>query len=200
MGDPPSWWNRVAAAAACANMWTRASAPAHPGAGADGTGSMARRDHKAEEETQLELLEVQHTTVYRYRRPVTFGPHRLMLRPRDGHDLRLVATELDDLAGEHVEVGLRRAGQFGDDRHPARARERAALRQPADHRAVRLAAAARRGRAERGPLPLRLLDAGPLRSRPDAGAALHDPADRPGPGRAASCAVPRPTRWRCWPT
>jgi transglutaminase-like putative cysteine protease len=75
-------------------MWTRASAPAHPGAGADGIGFMARRDHKAEEETQLELLEVQHTTVYRYRKPVTFGPHRLMLRPRDGHDLRLVSTEL----------------------------------------------------------------------------------------------------------
>jgi transglutaminase-like putative cysteine protease len=43
----------------------------------------------------LALLAVQHTTTYRYRRPVTFGPHRLMLRPRDGHDLRVLATELD---------------------------------------------------------------------------------------------------------
>ncbi len=41
------------------------------------------------------LTTVQHTTVYRYRQPVTFGPHRLMLRPRDGHDLRLLATELE---------------------------------------------------------------------------------------------------------
>ena len=41
------------------------------------------------------MLEVQHTTVYRYSRPVAFGPHRLMLRPRDGHDLRLLATELE---------------------------------------------------------------------------------------------------------
>lgn len=41
------------------------------------------------------MLTVQHTTVYRYRRPVTFGPHRLMLRPRDGHDLRLLTTELE---------------------------------------------------------------------------------------------------------
>ena len=41
------------------------------------------------------MLTVQHTTVYRYRQPVTFGPHRLMLRPRDGHDLRLLATELE---------------------------------------------------------------------------------------------------------
>jgi transglutaminase-like putative cysteine protease len=42
----------------------------------------------------MTLLEVYHTTVYRYRRPVTFGAHRLMLRPRDGHDLRLVSTSL----------------------------------------------------------------------------------------------------------
>jgi transglutaminase-like putative cysteine protease len=41
------------------------------------------------------VLTVRHTTVYRYRRPVSFGPHRLMLRPRDGHDLRLLASELD---------------------------------------------------------------------------------------------------------
>jgi transglutaminase-like putative cysteine protease len=44
--------------------------------------------------TALNVLTVQHTTIYRYRRPVTFGAHRLMLRPRDGHDLRLLATEL----------------------------------------------------------------------------------------------------------
>ncbi len=50
---------------------------------------------KPGEETILDLLEVQHTTVYRYLRPVEFGPHRLMLRPRDGHDLRLVTTELE---------------------------------------------------------------------------------------------------------
>ncbi|HEX8664226.1 MAG TPA: transglutaminase family protein [Beijerinckiaceae bacterium] len=37
---------------------------------------------------------VHHTTVYRYARAVAFGPHRMMLRPRDSHDLRLVATEL----------------------------------------------------------------------------------------------------------
>ena len=47
------------------------------------------------EETTLDVLTVEHTTTYRYRRPVTFGPHRLMLRPRDGHDLRLLASELD---------------------------------------------------------------------------------------------------------
>ena len=39
-------------------------------------------------------LAVRHETVYRYARPVTFGEHRLMFRPRDSHDLRLVETSL----------------------------------------------------------------------------------------------------------
>ncbi|MCE1236771.1 MAG: transglutaminase family protein [Hyphomicrobiales bacterium] len=39
-------------------------------------------------------LAVRHETTYRYRRPVVFGPHRLMIRPRDGHDLRVVESEL----------------------------------------------------------------------------------------------------------
>jgi transglutaminase-like putative cysteine protease len=42
----------------------------------------------------MRLLTVRHATTYRYARPVSFGQHRLMLRPRDSHDLRLVAAEL----------------------------------------------------------------------------------------------------------
>jgi transglutaminase-like putative cysteine protease len=42
----------------------------------------------------LSILNVRHTTVYRYRRPVALGDHRLMLRPRDSHDLRLIQTNL----------------------------------------------------------------------------------------------------------
>jgi transglutaminase-like putative cysteine protease len=42
----------------------------------------------------MKPLTVRHLTTYRYGRPVAFGPHRLMLRPRDSHDLRLVRTEL----------------------------------------------------------------------------------------------------------
>jgi len=42
----------------------------------------------------LKTLTVRHTTVYRYANAVTLGEHRLMLRPRDSHDLRLFATEL----------------------------------------------------------------------------------------------------------
>jgi len=42
----------------------------------------------------MKLLTVRHATTYRYSAPVRFGPHRLMLRPRDSHDLRLVGAEL----------------------------------------------------------------------------------------------------------
>jgi transglutaminase-like putative cysteine protease len=42
----------------------------------------------------MKLLTVRHATTYRYAAPVTFGQHRLMLRPRDSHDLRLVGAEL----------------------------------------------------------------------------------------------------------
>ena len=43
----------------------------------------------------MSVLTVQHMTAYHCARPVSFGPHRLMLRPRDGHDLRVLATQLD---------------------------------------------------------------------------------------------------------
>ncbi len=42
----------------------------------------------------MTVLTVTHTTTYRYRRPVRFDQHRLMLRPRDSHDLRLLDTAL----------------------------------------------------------------------------------------------------------
>jgi len=38
--------------------------------------------------------DIVHTTVYRYREPVRFGEHRVMFRPRDSHDLRVLATDL----------------------------------------------------------------------------------------------------------
>jgi transglutaminase-like putative cysteine protease len=38
------------------------------------------------------ILRVTHRTEYRYRQPVVLGPHRLMCRPRDSHDLRLLDT------------------------------------------------------------------------------------------------------------
>jgi transglutaminase-like putative cysteine protease len=42
----------------------------------------------------MRRLRVQHSTVYRYARPVIFGDHRMMLRPLASHDLHLVATLL----------------------------------------------------------------------------------------------------------
>ncbi|RZL91691.1 MAG: transglutaminase family protein, partial [Variovorax sp.] len=38
--------------------------------------------------------DIVHTTLYRYSKPVTFGDHRVMFRPRDSHDLRVLATDL----------------------------------------------------------------------------------------------------------
>ncbi|SEA00662.1 transglutaminase family protein [Variovorax sp. YR216] len=38
--------------------------------------------------------DITHTTVYRYRKPVRFGLHRVMFRPRESHDLRVLATDL----------------------------------------------------------------------------------------------------------
>lgn len=39
-------------------------------------------------------VSITHRTTYRYAEPVTFGEHRLMTRPRDSHDLRLVEATL----------------------------------------------------------------------------------------------------------
>jgi transglutaminase-like putative cysteine protease len=43
----------------------------------------------------MPILTINHKTVYRYNRPVAFGEHRIMLRPRDGHDLRVLSSNLD---------------------------------------------------------------------------------------------------------
>jgi transglutaminase-like putative cysteine protease len=42
----------------------------------------------------LNILRVSHRSEYRYRQPVVLGAHRLMCRPRDSHDLRLLDTGL----------------------------------------------------------------------------------------------------------
>ncbi|WP_046829592.1 transglutaminase family protein [Afipia massiliensis] len=43
----------------------------------------------------MPLLTIHHKTEYRYDRPVAFGEHRIMLRPRDGHDIRVLSERLD---------------------------------------------------------------------------------------------------------
>ena len=63
----------------------------------------------------MTILNVLHRTTYRYARPVTFGEHRRMMRPRDSHDLRLLETSLtlrpaatvrwlDDVFGNSVAI------------------------------------------------------------------------------------------------
>ena len=43
----------------------------------------------------MPLLTIHHKTEYRYAHPVAFGEHRIMLRPRDGHDLRVLSSNLE---------------------------------------------------------------------------------------------------------
>jgi Bacterial transglutaminase-like N-terminal region len=40
------------------------------------------------------ILSINHITTYRYRRPVGFGAHRMMLRPRDDENQKVLRTEL----------------------------------------------------------------------------------------------------------
>ncbi len=40
-------------------------------------------------------ISIDHRTTYRYAGPVRLGPHRLMLRPRETRDLRLISFELE---------------------------------------------------------------------------------------------------------
>jgi transglutaminase-like putative cysteine protease len=42
----------------------------------------------------MTVLHITHKTTYVYKKPVEFGEHRLMSRPRDSHDLRLLDTTL----------------------------------------------------------------------------------------------------------
>lgn len=43
----------------------------------------------------MPLIEIRHTTEYRYAKAVPLGPHQMMLRPRETRDLRLVSFDLD---------------------------------------------------------------------------------------------------------
>ena len=42
----------------------------------------------------MQILTVHHLTSYRYDRPVRFGEHALIMRPRDSHDLRMIEASL----------------------------------------------------------------------------------------------------------
>ena len=64
----------------------------------------------------MAILTVRHITTYQYRQPVSFGEHRMMLRPRDSHDQRLLESKLEitpkpanlrwiqDVFGNHIAI------------------------------------------------------------------------------------------------
>lgn len=43
----------------------------------------------------MKRIRIIHKTEYRYNEPVSFGPHRVMMRPREGHDVHIVRGRLD---------------------------------------------------------------------------------------------------------
>jgi transglutaminase-like putative cysteine protease len=64
----------------------------------------------------MPILTIRHVTTYRYRRPVAFGEHRMMLRPRDDEDQKVLEAAIritpepadlmwtQDIFGNHVAV------------------------------------------------------------------------------------------------
>ncbi|MFO0891589.1 MAG: transglutaminase family protein [Isosphaeraceae bacterium] len=42
----------------------------------------------------MKRIRLTHVTEYHYREPVSFGPHRAMIRPREGHDLHIESSRL----------------------------------------------------------------------------------------------------------
>src|SRR5277367_266446 len=66
--------------------------------------------------TGMPALTIKHITTYRYKQPVAFGEHRMMLRPRDGHNQSLIDAKIvitptptsvrrtQDAFGNHVDV------------------------------------------------------------------------------------------------
>lgn len=42
----------------------------------------------------MRRIRIHHTTTYTYDTPVTFDPHALLVRPREGHDLRIESSQL----------------------------------------------------------------------------------------------------------
>jgi transglutaminase-like putative cysteine protease len=64
----------------------------------------------------MPILTIRHVTTYHYRHPVSFGEHRMMLRPRDDDDQKVLESELaitpepsqltwkQDIFGNHVAI------------------------------------------------------------------------------------------------
>jgi transglutaminase-like putative cysteine protease len=46
-------------------------------------------------EVAMPILSIRHATTYHYHQPVAFGAHRMMLRPRDDYDQRVIHSEIE---------------------------------------------------------------------------------------------------------
>jgi transglutaminase-like putative cysteine protease len=67
-------------------------------------------------ETAMPILKIRHITTYHYRQPVSFGEHRMMLRPRDDDDQKVLESDLEitprpseltwtrDIFGNHITI------------------------------------------------------------------------------------------------
>jgi hypothetical protein len=53
----------------------------------------------------MPILSIKHFTTYRYCQPVEFGEHRMMLRPRDDDDQRVLQSELESGHGRGSLLG-----------------------------------------------------------------------------------------------
>ena len=50
----------------------------------------------------MKRIRIQHSTTYTYSQPVTLLPHKLMIRPRSGHDIQLESSSLTITPGHTV--------------------------------------------------------------------------------------------------
>ena len=150
----------------------------------------------------MKLLTVRHVTTYRYRQPVAFGEHRMMLRPRDSYDQRLIEARLDitpepatlrwmhDVFGNCVALA-RFAGPSDELRFDSTIR----LDHSADQRA-RFPARGLRARLSRSPMAPRSSPTCCARSSGN----ISTRRARSIAGRGSSCAAKaRPARGSCWP-
>ena len=72
----------------------------------------------------MPILTIRHVTAYHYKQPVAFGEHRIMLRPRDDEDQKILQSELE-IAPEPSQLSWTR-DVFGNHVATARFADRAA--------------------------------------------------------------------------
>ena len=107
----------------------------------------------------LTALRIRHRTIYAYRRRVNLGPRRLMLRPRESRDLRLISSEVKVTpagARRRLDLGPGCLRQRRCDRHLFRHDGRLGDRRGRGTRASRLSVARVRhsGLGDRISLPI----------------------------------------------